>query len=46
MGKVSYVGKAVTNGILAAYLAKNGFTGTESIIDGMKDLFMLCQLKL
>ncbi|WP_409198616.1 MmgE/PrpD family protein [Methanobrevibacter acididurans] len=34
MGKVLHVGKAVTNGILAAYLAKNGFTGTESIIDG------------
>jgi 2-methylcitrate dehydratase PrpD len=34
MGKQLHVGKAVYNGILSAYLAKNGFTGAESIIDG------------
>ncbi|KZX12097.1 MmgE/PrpD family protein [Methanobrevibacter filiformis] len=34
MGKPFHVGNAVYNGILAAFLAKNGFTGTESIIDG------------
>lgn len=34
MGKQFHVGKAVYNGILATYLAKNSFTGAESIIDG------------
>lgn len=34
MGKQLHAGKAVSNGILSAYLAKNGFTGPESIIEG------------
>lgn len=34
MGKVLHVGKAVYNGILSAFLAKNDFTGSESIIEG------------
>ena len=34
MGKSLHVGNAVYNGILSAYLAKNGFTGGESLIDG------------
>ena len=34
MGKSLHVGNAVCNGILSAYLAKNGFTGGESLIDG------------
>ena len=34
MGKSVHVGNAVYNGILSAYLAKNGFTGGESLIDG------------
>ena len=34
MGKSLHVGSAVSNGILSAVLAKNGFTGGESLIDG------------
>ena len=34
MGKSLHVGNAVYNGILSAYLAKNGLTGGESLIDG------------
>ena len=34
MGKSLHVGNAVYNGILSAYLAKNEFTGGESLIDG------------
>jgi len=34
MGKSLHVGKAVYNGLLSAFLAKNGFSGGESIIDG------------
>ena len=34
MGKSLHVGNAIYNGILSAYLAKNGFTGGESLIDG------------
>ncbi|MDR2967853.1 MAG: MmgE/PrpD family protein [Methanobacteriaceae archaeon] len=34
MGKQLHAGKAVFNGILSAYLAKNGFTGVKSIIEG------------
>lgn len=34
MGKVLHAGKAVYNGILSAFLAKNDFTGSESIIEG------------
>ena len=34
MGKSLHLGNAVYNGILSAYLAKNGFTGGESLIDG------------
>ena len=34
MGKSLHVGNAVYNGILSAFLAKNGFTGGESLIDG------------
>ena len=34
MGKVLHAGKAVYNGILSAFLAKNDFTGSKSIIEG------------
>ena len=34
MGKVLHVGKANYNGILSAFLARNGCTGAESIIEG------------
>ena len=34
MGKTLHVGKAVYNGILSAYLAKNGLTGSETIFEG------------
>ena len=34
MGKVLHIGKAIQNGILATYLAKNNFTGAKSIIEG------------
>ena len=34
MGKSMHIGNAVYNGILSAFLAKNGFTGGESLIDG------------
>ena len=46
MGKSLHVGNAVCNGILSAYLAKNGFTGGESIIDGKEGFLkaMVCDL--
>lgn len=34
MAKTLHVGKAVYNGLLSTFLAKNGFTGAESIIEG------------
>ena len=34
MGKSLHVGKAVQNGILSAFLARNGFTGSETIFEG------------
>jgi 2-methylcitrate dehydratase PrpD len=34
MGKVLHVGKANYNGMLSAFLARNGFTGAETIIEG------------
>lgn len=34
MGKVLHVGKANYNGILSAFLARNGFTGSETIFEG------------
>ncbi len=34
MGKSLHSGKSVYNGILSAYLVKNGFSGAESIVDG------------
>lgn len=34
MGKSLHVGKAAFNGALSAFLAKNGFTGSETILDG------------
>jgi len=34
MGKQLHAGKAVYNGILSGYLAKNGFSGAKSIVDG------------
>ena len=34
MGKVLHIGKANYNGILSAFLARNGFTGAETIIEG------------
>ncbi len=34
MGKVLHVGKAAYNGILSAFLARNGFTGSETIFEG------------
>ena len=46
MGKSLHVGNAVYNGILSAYLAKNGFTGGESLIDGKEGFIkaMACEL--
>ena len=38
MGKVLHVGKAAYNGILSAYLARNGFTGSGTIFDGDEGL--------
>ena len=34
MGKALHPGKAVYNGILSAYLARNGFTGSPTIFEG------------
>ena len=34
MGKVLHVGKAAYNGILSAFLARNGFTGSGTIFEG------------
>ena len=34
MGKSLHVGKAVYNGMLSAYLARNGFTGSGTIFEG------------
>lgn len=34
MGKPLHAGKAVYNGILSAFLARNGFTGSETIFEG------------
>ena len=34
MGKALHVGKAVYNGILSAFLARNGFTGSGTIFEG------------
>jgi 2-methylcitrate dehydratase PrpD len=34
MGKHLHIGNACYNGLLSAFLSKNGFTGAESIIDG------------
>ena len=34
MGKVLHVGKATYNGLLSAFLALNGFTGSETIFEG------------
>ena len=34
MGKTLHVGKAAYNGILSAYLARNGFTGSGTIFEG------------
>ena len=34
MGKVLHAGKASYNGILSAFLARNGFTGSETIFEG------------
>lgn len=46
MGKSIHVGNAVYNGILSAFLAKNGFTGGESLIDGKEGFIkaMACDL--
>ena len=34
MGKVLHAGKAAYNGILSAFLARNGFTGSGTILEG------------
>ena len=34
MGKALHVGKAAYNGIMSAYLARNGFTGSSTIFEG------------
>ncbi|WP_299525152.1 MmgE/PrpD family protein [uncultured Methanobrevibacter sp.] len=39
MGKVLHVGKAAYNGILSAFLALNGFTGSETIFEGDEGFF-------
>lgn len=46
MGKSLHVGNAVYNGILSAYLAKNGFTGGESLIDGKEGFIKAMALDL
>ena len=38
MGKTLHIGKAIQNGIISAYLAKNNFTGAKSIIEGNEGL--------
>ncbi len=38
MGKTLHLGKAIQNGILSAYLAKNNFTGAKSIIEGKEGI--------
>ena len=43
MGKALHAGKAVYNGILSAYLARNGFTGSESIFEG-EEGFLKCMV--
>lgn len=45
MGKSLHVGKAVYNGILSAILAKNGFVGGESLIDGKEGLLKAMVVK-
>lgn len=34
MGKTLHIGKAVHSGIMSTFLAKNGFTGSENIMEG------------
>ncbi len=46
MGKSLHIGNAVYNGILSAYLAKNGFTGGESLIDGKEGFIKAMALDL
>ena len=43
MGKSLHVGKAAYNGILSAYLARNGFTGSETIFEGNEG-FLKCMV--
>lgn len=38
MGKSLHVGKAVYNGMLSAFLARNGFTGSGTIFEGKEGL--------
>jgi len=46
MGKQLHAGKAVYNGILSGYLAKNGFIGPESIVDGDEGLLKAMSIDL
>ena len=45
MGKSLHAGKASCNGILSAFLAKNGFTGGESLIDGREGFLKAMSLE-
>ncbi|ADC46539.1 2-methylcitrate dehydratase PrpD [Methanobrevibacter ruminantium M1] len=45
MGKSFHVGNACYGGIISAFLAKNGFTGGESIIDGKEGFLKAMSLK-
>ncbi|MDR1721506.1 MAG: MmgE/PrpD family protein, partial [Methanobrevibacter sp.] len=45
MGKVFHIGNGIYNGILSTYLAKNGFTSTETILEG-KEGFLNSMAKI
>lgn len=46
MGKVLHIGKAIQNGILSTYLAKNNFTGAKSIIEGNEGIINAMAYKI
>ncbi|MBF4469093.1 MAG: MmgE/PrpD family protein [Methanobrevibacter arboriphilus] len=46
MGKHLHIGNAVYSGILSGFLAKNGFTGAESIIDGEEGFLRTMSLEM
>lgn len=42
MAKMLHVGRAISNGITSAFLAKNGFTGAKTIIEGKEGFLNSC----